>query len=482
MKNKKIFYSLLLLEFILFGMACSNDFLEETPKSQTSDEAYFQNEAQALSTVNAVYSGFASKYLPYRYGYIRDLGWMIDAQTDIMRVITVRGPIENLSVDSNLDWNNGLWRTMYLVINMANLAIDQVPNVPIDQSLQDRFVGESKFLRALAYYNLVQFYGPVPLRLTVEDARINDFPRTSVNGLYAQIKKDLNDAISSLPIHYSGNNVGRVTSGAAKALLGKVLLLEGNYNEAETLFKDLIDNHGYSLLIPYSALFDRSNENNAESIFEIQMTPGINGSFLGEFYGSRGVPGGETALGGGFGVLRQHPGYVDLFDVQDARRSVTVLDTVPNTTDPIKEDEWAFGKYIDKVNFAAVNDEDSNFYVIRLADIILCYAEALYQKGDLAGAIRQINLIRERARNSNDQVVPEDYPLTLPADEVKNAIRLERKLELGAEGHGFFDSKRLGTLIEDNARVGVTVSDPDYTWPIPIEETDVNNRIKEIID
>jgi starch-binding outer membrane protein, SusD/RagB family len=472
----------ILLVISIFMTSCSDEFLYETPRSSITENQYFQNEAQAIALTNASYSGISTKNGTYRYGYARDLGYIVDVPTDVARVITTRGPMETLTMDAKAEWNNGIWQTLYMAIGQANLAISRIPDMPIEPSFRKRLVGESKFIRALCYYHLVQIWGAVPLKITEDDVRRVDQPRDGIARIIDQIKKDLSDASTSLPKSYTGVDLGRATSGASKALWGKVLLLNEEFKEAEAMFKDVIDNYGYELVVPYADLFSVNYENNRESIFEIQFNVGINPQFFSDFYGSVGVPGSQIAFGGGYGVIRHHPEFVSLFDLNDARRRVNVIDSVPNTGKAIPQDLWGWGKYIDANNYTNIVSEGNNWYVVRYADVLLSYAEALFRNNKLPEAISYINQVRKRARMSNGSITPANYPTTLNVQEVKSALRLERKLELGGEGHAWYDSKRLGTLIADNARVGVTVTDPKYTWPIPSNESDANGEIDLIVE
>lgn len=466
-------------------LGCSEEFLSESPRSEIASGDYFINEAQAIAITNAAYSGLAAKPGNYRFGYARDLGYIVDAPTDIQRVITSRGPMDNMTVSEGFNWNNGIWRTLYMAISQANLAISRLPEMPIDDALKNRLAGECKFLRALSYYHIVQIWGAAPLKLTEEDALEFSQARSSEISIIAQIQQDLMDASQVLPPSYSGDDKGRVTSGAAKSLLGKTYLLNQQYSDAEEIFEDVMKNHDYKLLDDYGQVFSIYNENNEEIIFDIQFNAAITGQNFSDFHGSRHITtegARQSSLGGGFGVVRQHPEFAELFKGEDIRRRLTIVDTVPVTGKPIPVDLWGGGKYVDSVDYAAVVNEGNNFPVIRFSDVLLCYAEALWRNNKLDEAISYVNMVRERARNSTGVALPADYPTGLSTEEVKVAIRLERKLELAGEGHGWYDAKRFGTLVEDNAYVGVTATDPDYKWPIPSTERDANPLIDEIVD
>jgi starch-binding outer membrane protein, SusD/RagB family len=376
------------------------------------------------------------------------------------------------------------WRSNYLAISRCNLIISQLDAADVKVvTKKDRYIGEAKFLRALAYFNLVRAFGDVPIILapiTFEDAY--KAARQPVNKVYTDaIYKDLLDAETKLPVSYTGTDVGRVTQGAAKALLGKAYLTQNDFVNAESKLKE-VTTMGYALLANFNDLWDYTkNEHHSEYIFDIEYESG-------QGYGSNltntHVPQ-EAALdafykisGGGGSDLCPSDSLLsknnELFKVGDKRKDRSVAWGYTNASGvfvplPVTGLRRSFtNKYTCAV--PSGGDSPANFKVIRYADVLLMLAEALNENNKTTEALTYLNMIRTRAG------VPTYSGLAKSI--TRDKIYLERRLELCFEGHRWFDLLRTGLAFQTMSKFGM--KDYMVLYPIPLAEIQVVNN-KDIL-
>ena len=251
--------------------------LTEDPKSIIVQGQFYKTSNDAISAVTAVYSSLNTDPGGDFPMYGRQLYFMADAATDDETEgnsasnpdVRAMGSITYIADNNRIQAN---WTQHYRGIDWANTAIDNVANMQIDTTLRNRLVRESKFIRALLYFNLVRFFGDVPLVLhqatTVSQTNVARTPSAQV---YNQIIQDLKDA-ESLPATYSGNDIGRATSGAAKTLLAKVYLTQKDWADAEAKCLEVINGpYGYGLFTNYADVFNKSTKNGKEHIFSVQF-------------------------------------------------------------------------------------------------------------------------------------------------------------------------------------------------------------------
>lgn len=350
-----------------------------------------------------------------------------------------------------------IFRWNYAGISRANFILENKDN--IEFTGKDVIIAEAKFLRALYYFDLVKFFGDVPLvidkRLGAEEAI--QTPRAPITDVYNQIESDLQDAIAVLatttPI------VGRATKGAAQSILGKVYLYQNKFTEAATQFDAVIASGTYNLIADYADLFSVANENHSETVFDVQYS-GLEGGGYGCLSCLEGY------AGPGFHGIRQYNGPVygdgnsynlptqnlyDAFDPADPRRDLTVLDIEAFiAAQPSPADiTYAIGagghtgfynnKYIKRQGEFGLPDNDLtspvNYRMVRYADVLLMAAEAHFQTGNVGVASGFVNEIRTRAG------MPSITVSTL------QDIWTERRLELACEGHRFFDLVRTNQAV-----------------------------------
>lgn len=271
---KKIrFYILSLIFTGLILGSCSEDFLDKTPKGEPDIANFYQTEADAKMGINAAYGVLQQYKMPASAFFYGDIcsddaekgseGSDMAAATDMK---------EHTMTASNLFIGSWRWVPLFDGVFKCNIIIDKMPGISsLDDDLRDRMIGEAKFLRAYYFFELVRTFGGVPL---VTEPLTTEFivPRATKEETYAQIEKDLTEAIPVLwkkSQYEEINEVGRATIGAAKSLLGKVYLYQQKWSQAEGILKDVVTSSEYSLEPDFAKIFSFAGENGSESIFEV---------------------------------------------------------------------------------------------------------------------------------------------------------------------------------------------------------------------
>jgi tetratricopeptide (TPR) repeat protein len=403
--------------------------------------------------------------------------------------------LEYLRHTSENQFTRVMWQQNYDGIARANTAIINIPGIEMDESIKARLIGEAKFLRALYYFNLVRFYGDVPLILKLESVEDALGPRIPTTEVYQQIIKDLTEADGSLPEIYGDNDIGRITKGAAKILLGKVYLTMHDFTKAAEKLAEVINNegvYGYGLHENFRDNWNPSTETGKEMVLGIEfMDPPGNGNSAMVLQGPKySLPGGFAVLG----LVNSNEADIptrDLYDrytADDERKDgtsrtdfVSLLDgSIHTSTIPI------FTKYWEE-NEANPGNSDANMNVIRYADALLMYAEALNEIGQPDMAAIHLNRVMERAYNSSSHNVS-----GLSTDEMRVLIYEERHKELAMEGHRWFDLVRTGRFVQrmkehsayeanvaESNKVELVQNLKDYMilMPIPQREIDLNPEL-----
>ncbi len=370
------------------------------------------------------------------------------------------------------------WADGYRGIYRTNAILDRIGAVQMDETLKKRIGAEAKFLRALMYFNLVRVFGDVPLVLKeiADPAEGYDYGRAPVSEVYTQIIKDLSESEGSLPDRYTGVDVGRITKGAAKALLGKVYLTRKQYNEAATKLKEVIDGGVYDLLPNYADIFKAANKNHKESIFDIQYKKGSIGE--GSSFANTFAPensGNSVIQFGGGGNNQPTADLVNAYEKGDLRFNASMATGYTNAAGVRVEYNY-IKKYADAPT--VVNDSEDNFPVLRFADVLLMYAEALNETAKPAEALPLLNRVRKRAG------LPDLTSLTQA--EMRIALEQERRVELAFEGHRWFDLVRTGRAISvltpKAASIGIkaNLTENNLIFAIPQSQIDINpSKIKQ---
>ena len=256
---------------VLATFSCSKSFLDVPPQGQQKAEAFWQSESDATKAVNSMYGNLRSwTQVAFAPIAIESLGSDDAEKGSNPTDATFMNKFDNFTASSTEGQIQDFWNGEYAQINLTNQVLDNVPNISMDENLKARYLAEAKFLRAYAYFRLVRAFGDVPLRLHVPvDASEYNIPRTPKDQVWAAIEQDLNDAAGVLPQSYGANDVGRATKGAALGLHAKVAMYLQKWDDVLN-YTNQVMTLGYQLFPDYEQLFRIANENNVESVFEIQ--------------------------------------------------------------------------------------------------------------------------------------------------------------------------------------------------------------------
>ena len=484
--KKTILYSFI----IILSMFSSCSFLDEKPIDRLVTDNFYSSAKDGQAAVDAVYQQLNSLYkrLIYLVG---------ELPTDNMKnglgmPNAFLQNLEFLRIDSQNTFVGDMWTNCYSGISRANTAIEKIPGITMDVTLQNRFIGEAKFLRALYYFNLVRFFGDVPLITKLKT--INDAmgPRIPKEEVYKLIIDDLTFAENNLPVRkdYSSNDEGRATKGAAKILLGKIYLTKGDFAKAKDKLAEVVESenvYGYGLQPNYADNWNPAKEAGIEAVFylEYKKDPFPSNGEMGLAGPKYSIPGGNIGVAGSNEADIPTQELYDQYDERDLRRSKNLRFnfTNPKTGKVFKSSIPLSGKYwLDGV--LAANECDVNMHVIRYADAILMYAEALNETGDAIKALTQLNRIRTRAfGNASGNFTP------MSKDDFRKTVIQERKLEFFHEGQRWFDLVRTGTFIQrmkehsayeakvaekNKTDIATNIKDAYTLMPIPQREIDLN--------
>ena len=473
-----------------FATGCNKEFLDRKPLGELTYDTFFSTEAQAIQATNAIYHQFRS-WECSSLGYI--------GMTDILSDDADKGStpndqpllgdIDNFNFDANNTYFSQVWTGFYRAIARANLAIKRIPDVPdMDETLRQRLIGEAKFLRAHAYFLLVQWYGDLPIITEPLSAdQYYNQRRSPVSDVYALIESDLLAAAASLPKKgdYTSDDLGRVTKGAAQGLLAKLAMLRKDYTKAEQYCSEIILSNEYSLLTKYADNFLPAGENGAESVFEITAAAlqpdagGVVGPGATPYNMVQGVRGNPNL---GWGFNRPSDNLVSSYENGDPRRSATVIyvgDILPDDVTEVKDNPEILNERFNKKAWVPAHpglqdNGPGNIRILRYSDILLLYAEALNENGKSAEALPYLNQVRKRARGSSQVVLP-DVTVTDQA-QLRERIYRERRSELAMEQHRWFDLLRWGRAEQAMTAVGKNFVAPKHLLlPVPQTEVDLTD-------
>ncbi|GAB3425790.1 RagB/SusD family nutrient uptake outer membrane protein [Niabella aquatica] len=497
-------YTLIIVGLLTFS--CQRNFDEPNPDMLTNG-SFWKTESDAIKGINAVYSAFnrSSNY------YNRWMHFLY-----LLRSDEGFGSGGDIGLNNNMAFaytsNNtgsGQWNAIFHANYRANQVIAYVPQINMDETLKRRVIAEAKFLRALNYFNLVVYWGRPPLVLEVMAP--TDYPANATpQQVYAQIEKDLTEALADLPATYAAADIGRATKGAAHGLLAKAYMQQGKFNEAKQALDWLVTGAGaanYGLMDSYADNFKKTTENNRESVFEIQFkeNPAENGdddTNLGISLNTGiSVPKflAPPAPGPGYADGAARRWIIDSFNVEktatngrDPRVAVSFLYDYADERGPAFTNVYGatwqarYGANDKRVWFRKLlNDHwrntesfssPNNYRMIRYADILLMYAECLNEAGQTANAYQYVDRVRTRVNMSPLATIKPGMNQT----DFRQQIKHERMLELAGEGWRYFDMVRWGELSNNLAVLKARDADFNNFVPnkhewYPIPQSDIDN-------
>jgi hypothetical protein len=474
----------IIVPFISFlCIQCGDDFVNITPEYSIDSENYFNVKEDYEQAVVAAYDLLQTTYLNNMLGEIASDNTLCggESATDVPGFQQIDDMIQTPVNDNIQD----LWNWMFAGVQRAAYVIEFKDR--IEFSGKDILVAEAYFLRSYYNFELVKWFGPIPIkaggRFEVGDEQL--LSRSPVSEVYGLIESDLLNAITHLPL--TSSQSGRVTSGAAKSLLGKAYIYQGKYEDASLILEEVINSGQYTLVENYNEIFEQIGENGPESVFEVQYSDAEGASFdcfqcsegniaVG-FNGIREYSGPVFDSGFSFNIPTRE--VVDAFETGDLRKDVAILDI----------EQWAasrgasYGKgfehtgyfnrkYIPRKGDSNIGDQNltnpNNYRAIRYADVLLLAAEANAKKSspDESKARTYLNLVRQRAFGNTSHAV------NATGSGLKDAIFHERRVELVGEGHRFFDLVRTGRASQE---IDGFTPNKHELFPVPFEEIQFSN-------
>lgn len=448
--------------------SCKKSFLDLPSQTSLTGAVYFKTQGDFEKAINAAYAPLRDLYNGTGGAYA--MGEMRSDNTTYKYNPNDRGTIQPEFIkDFNEDANNGViaqkFNVDYVIISRVNQVLAPIDDVDFDATVKNNIKGQALFLRAFAYFDLVQYFGAVPLHLkpatTLGETAL---PLTSADSIYLQIIADAQEAASLLP-NKASQEAGRVTSGSALTLLGNVYMILKQWANAEATLKQVT---GYSLLPDYAGVFDPNNKNNAESIFEVQYKEGNEGlnSYFFYTYLVQPVTAEEvSAVTGITEVNRTIEGYniptpdiIAAYEANDLRKNASIgYITASGVSYP----------YIKKYSHPhqLTGNTNDNWPVYRYAEVLLFLAEALNEQNKTAEAITYLNQVRTRAGLPNTAATSQS--------DLRTAILNERRVELAFENKRWPDLVRTGNAQSVMTAFGARVkANPQaYYFPAGIAPT-----------
>ncbi len=471
---KRIIIVTCLLCFVL--ASCKDKFLEIVPETALSSETFFKTESDFQQAVNAA-------YVPLR-SIVNDRAWLLGEMhsdnTYYARNILFGATEQQENIaDFALPTAQGIttnthvlnqYRLDYQIIARTNQLLSLIDGVDFNAESKNNLKGQAYFLRAYAYFELVRYFGKVPLHLTpVTNRSEAALPLASVDQIYAQIVKDADQA-TKLLFNKAKQEPGRATSGAAKTLLANVYIVLKKWPDAEKLLKEVVTNDGYGLMPDYADAFSTStaNKNNRESVFEVQFqegSAGYAGSFLYNFMPRPMAPDELKTITGtsnpqpltGEGNNIPTPDVIAAYETGDKRLNASIA--YITLSGSLRENKvYPYIKKYAKVH-ALNGNHGMNWPIYRYSEVLLLLAESLNEQNKSMEAATYMNQVRSRAGLGNYQVVSQS--------EMRTALFKERRVELAFENKRWFDLVRSGTAIAVITAYGnrIKANPLDYYYP-----------------
>ncbi|MEJ7769594.1 MAG: RagB/SusD family nutrient uptake outer membrane protein [Chitinophagaceae bacterium] len=472
--------------FACISLTSCKKFLEVIPETALSSATFFTKESDFAQAVNGA-------YVPLR-GIVNGpaylLGEMHSDNTYYFRNILF-GATDNQEniADFSIPTANGIttnthvlnqYRLDYQIIARTNQVLTTIDAVDFPAASKNNLKGQALFLRAYAYFELVRYFGKVPLHLKPVIGRSDAaLPLTSADSIYMQIVKDADEA-SKLLLPKSKQEAGRATSGAAKTLLANVYIVQKKWAEAEKLLKEVVTNDGYILMPDYNDAFSgtSSNKNNLESVFEVQFmegSAGYNGSIIYNFL-PRPITAAELSpITGtanpqplsGEGNNAPTPDVIAAYEAGDKRKDISI-GSVTLSGSLRANKVYPYIKKFARPH-ALHGNTGNNWPIYRYAEVLLFLAEALNEQGKGTEAATYLNQVRARAGLAASA-----------STDMRDAISRERRVELAFENKRWFDLVRSGTAVAVITAYGNRIKANPQAYYYPEGAVPPNNAFTNI--
>ncbi|WP_114782925.1 RagB/SusD family nutrient uptake outer membrane protein [Botryobacter ruber] len=495
---------------LVFGTSCNDDFLDKNPLNSVSTQVFWSSEADVQTALAGVYSRLQQNFLGYERVYLDGLS--DNAYLDPGN--GNQGGMHNMTIGSISPSTGGaminMYSTPYRAIASCNYFLDNVDKAPMSDAQKNVYKAEVRFIRALAYFDLVQSFGDVIIYknfpATLEEAKIAKSPKADV---YAFIEEDLKFAINNLPDEkYNGHAV----KGSAQGMLGRVLVTQKKWNEAVPVLQQIITTGKFGLSNNYAALFTRAGQANAAVNKEIMFST----QYLAPNNVHRTSPGaaGMDIELGLWSLMQPYKDLVDEYEMtdgkmpsesplydpgnpyanRDPRLDMTVklpgevwknAAGVPYTDSYDPKTGFLMEKYVElaraPITPASATSSDQDYIHLRYADVLLMYAEAMNEaNGPSAAVYDALNQVRNRP---GVNMLPVDQAKYNTKEKLRDFIRHERRIELALEGQRYNDLKRwniahtkLPTL-RTPAGTPLVFEQRNYELPFPASEIDNNPKL-----
>ncbi len=473
------------LALVVMGLiiqGCSKNFIELNPISNANEGNFYKTQDDFL---NAIYGAYAT--LKTSGQYDDDMQLVGDLRSDNTEMGTTASTrfsyydLTQFNVQSTSPIVESIWNDNYVGIRDVNMILDRIVDADIPQDVKGRITGEAQFLRGLFYFNLVRVFGKVPLVTkslkTIEEAY--SYGRADVADVYKQIVTDLTAAEAALPLSVAGQE-GRATKGAAGALLGKVYLTTHDYTAAKDILNKVISSGQYDLLPDYADLWDAKKKNGKESVFAVQfmasISTGTGANFTERYFPYQYPLFSFSTTGGGYNIPT-----VDLiaaYESGDLRKTASLRESYNNANgQPVTglQGRFEYKFHDEPIKSGGSND---NWPVLRYADVLLMYAEALNELSFEANgmALTLLNRIRLRAGLPEKTATNTNPALRIASQQdFRLAMEQERRVEFAFEGHRWFDLVRTGRAIAVlGPKVQGGLKPEQLVLPVPLSQIDVN--------
>ena len=490
MKNNLFIKSCMATVALILATGCSDSFLDTENPGKLAVPEFYLTDADALQATTAVYDMMQSEYV-WGFASVLMLKTMPSDESNAAGASAGDQPgyqtLDKFNFDSENDIILKVWRTIYYSINRANQVINRVAP---ESDLRKRLIAEAKVLRAYNYFDLVSLWGEVPLILNdLTPAEFTTQKRASVADVYAQIEKDLTEAIPLLPLKdaYSTADKFRVSKGTAQAILGKAYLYQEKWGQAATQFNEVITSGQYDLEQNFGFVFSKNGEFGQESLMEVSYTDQTGSGRAREsnqYIQLMGIKAthytmapGDSLAGGGWAfnspTLKLYNAFVNAGDVDRRKHTVMSVDDLRamggdwNNPDYYEFEGVIRRKYGNYLTESSLNNGSSisnnyltNWRYIRYADVLLMAAEAYYRADDEVSARRELNKVRDRAN------LPD---ILDTGDALFEAIVVERQLELALEGARYPDLIRWGRAAQELGPLGF-IAGKHELLPIPNDD------------
>jgi len=452
-------YCYIVIASFLVLAACSQG-LDQLDPNRVTTENFYTNAAELTSGVNAIYASIQGNGLVAReYWFLHDL-----RSDDVLpgggQLETPRNQLLIGSNDPGNSVTNTVWQTSYRTIHRANVVVDKAPKATLEDGLKKRLVAEAKFWRAWSYFELVTLWGGVPLYTEFVKTPAGTAARATADAVYQQIIIDLKAAQADLPLRHEGANAGRVTSGSATSLLGKVYMHRNDYASARTELQKVISSGAYRLVDNYIDNFLEETELNSESVIEIGYSKIGDVNWDGD---GNGAGNNETT------PRSQEYGAVGWRNCIPSDRLINEFETI-RRGDTKDDPRYQMSFYFlgDRFNndkntltdgmvqgntsrvdgatakvswrkYSAMYKTADTYYtsginirLMRYSEVLLMAAECEIEAGNLAGAVALMNQVRSRTSVAMPAYPTTKFP-TGTKDQVFAALVHEKSVELGGE-------------------------------------------------